>query len=109
MLETTKDEENLILDLETINIFHIVVPGKVENLQFLNISDRALTVKWRPPREVNGILTFYQLKYTIKDKPDSLRVLNFTADTLSTKIEQLQVTHKLFSTYNLLTYKNLIN
>ncbi|XP_016844898.1 protein sidekick isoform X4 [Nasonia vitripennis] len=68
------------------------VPGKVENLQFLNISDRALTVKWRPPKEINGVLTFYQLKYTIKDKPDTLRVLNFTADMLSTKIEQLQAT-----------------
>ncbi|KAJ8687397.1 hypothetical protein QAD02_023191 [Eretmocerus hayati] len=68
------------------------VPGKVENLQFLNISDRALTVKWRPPREANGILTFYQLKYQIKDRPDSMRVLNLTSDVLSTKIEHLQAT-----------------
>ncbi|XP_058794092.1 protein sidekick isoform X3 [Phymastichus coffea] len=68
------------------------VPGKVENLQFLNISDRALTVKWKPPKEINGILTFYQLKYMIKDRPDTMRVLNFTAKILSTKIEQLQAT-----------------
>lgn len=72
-----------------------LVPGKVENLQFLNISDRALTVKWRSPKEINGVLTFYQLKYTIKDKPDTLRVLNFTADILSTKIEQLQVSREI--------------
>ncbi|XP_014223021.1 protein sidekick isoform X2 [Trichogramma pretiosum] len=68
------------------------VPSKVENLQFLNISDRALTVKWRAPKEINGILIVYQLKYMIKDRPDSLKVLNLTADTLSTKIEHLQAT-----------------
>lgn len=68
-----------------------LVPDKVENLQFLNISDRALTVKWKPPKEINGILKFYQLKYMIKDKPESLKVLNFTAKTLLTKVEQLQV------------------
>jgi len=63
----------------------------VENLQFEDISDRALTIKWAPPKEINGILTHYQLKYMIKDTPDSLRVENFTADVLSTKVEQLQV------------------
>jgi len=63
----------------------------VENLQFEDISDRALTVKWNPPKETNGILTHYQLKYMIKDIPDSLRVENFTADVLSTKVEHLQV------------------
>ncbi|XP_014211856.1 protein sidekick [Copidosoma floridanum] len=68
------------------------VPGKVENLQFLNISDRALTVKWKVPRELNGILTSYQLKYMIKDKPETIKVLNFTANVLSTKIERLQAT-----------------
>lgn len=81
----------IIIDVHIYTYFIDSVPGKVENLQFLNISDRALTVKWQPPREINGILTIYQLKYMIKDKPDSLRVLNLTADTQSTKIEQLQV------------------
>lgn len=63
----------------------------MENLQFEDISDRALTVKWNPPKEINGILTHYQLKYMIKDIPESLRVENFTADVLSTKVEHLQV------------------
>lgn len=63
----------------------------MENLQFEDISDRALTIKWAPPREINGILTHYQLKYMIKDVPDSLRVENFTADVLSVKVEHLQV------------------
>jgi len=72
-------------------MIYFTVPEEVENLQFEDISDRALTVKWNPPKETNGILTHYQLKYMIKDIPDSLRVENFTADVLSTKVEHLQV------------------
>ncbi|XP_019697114.1 protein sidekick isoform X2 [Harpegnathos saltator] len=73
------------------------VPEEVENLQFDDISDRALTVKWGPPKETNGILTHYQLKYMIKEIPDSLQVKNFTADVLSTKVEHLQaMTHYKF-------------
>ncbi|CAD1468247.1 unnamed protein product [Heterotrigona itama] len=54
-------------------------------------------IKWNPPFEVNGILTLYQLKYMIKDVPDSLRVENFTSDVLSAKIEHLQaMTHYRF-------------
>ncbi|XP_032667405.1 protein sidekick isoform X2 [Odontomachus brunneus] len=73
------------------------VPEEVENLQFDDISDRALTVKWSPPKETNGILTHYQLKYMIKEIPDSLQVQNFTADVLFTKVEHLQaLTHYKF-------------
>ncbi|XP_011872628.1 PREDICTED: protein sidekick-like, partial [Vollenhovia emeryi] len=78
-------------------IMTVTVPEEVENLQFKDISDRALTVKWSPPKETNGILTHYQLKYMIKDIPDSLRVENFTADMLLTKVEHLQaLTHYKF-------------
>ncbi|XP_020295533.1 protein sidekick isoform X2 [Pseudomyrmex gracilis] len=73
------------------------VPDEVENLQFEDISDRALTVKWSSPKETNGILTHYQLKYMIKKVPDSLHVENFTADVLSVKVEHLQaMTHYTF-------------
>ncbi|XP_053987372.1 protein sidekick isoform X4 [Hylaeus volcanicus] len=73
------------------------VPEEVENLQFEDISDRSLTVRWSPPPEVNGILTNYQLKYMIKDLPDSQKAENFTADVLSAKIEHLQaMTHYKF-------------
>ncbi|XP_043274054.1 protein sidekick isoform X3 [Venturia canescens] len=68
------------------------VPDEVENLQFDDISDRALTVKWNPPNEINGVLMMYQLKYMIKDTPDSLRVKNMTQDVLSCKVEDLQAT-----------------
>ncbi|RLU19110.1 hypothetical protein DMN91_009468, partial [Ooceraea biroi] len=72
-------------------------PEEVENLQFEDISDRALTIKWAPPKEINGILTHYQLKYMIKDILDSQRVENFTANILSTKVEHLQaLTHYKF-------------
>lgn len=67
------------------------VPEEVENLQFDDISDRALTVKWNPPKEINGVLMCYQLKYMIKDLPESLKSENFTADIQSTKVEHLQV------------------
>ncbi|KAG7208959.1 hypothetical protein KM043_015128 [Ampulex compressa] len=73
------------------------VPEEVENLQFDDISDRSLTVKWGPPKEINGVLTCYQLKYMIKDLPESTRVENFTADVLFTKVEHLQaMTHYKF-------------
>ena len=68
------------------------MPDEVENLQFSDVSDRALTVKWNPPAEINGILTAYQLKYQIKDTPDSLRVKNLTRDVLECKVEDLQAT-----------------
>ncbi|KAK0160324.1 hypothetical protein PV328_007750 [Microctonus aethiopoides] len=72
-------------------------PGEVENLQFDDISDRALTVKWSPPAEKNGIITGYQLKYMIKDQPNSLQVLNFSSNKLSSRVEHLlPMTHYRF-------------
>jgi len=82
---------NIICNCIFKYLLSVIVPEEVENLQFEDISDRALTVKWSPPKETNGILTHYQLKYMIKEIPDSLRVENFTADVLSTKIKHLQV------------------
>ncbi|CAG9821930.1 unnamed protein product, partial [Phaedon cochleariae] len=68
------------------------VPDEVSNLQFDEISDRAVKVLWQPPKQINGILTRYQLTYMIKDKQSTLKVKNFTATTLSTKITELQAT-----------------
>lgn len=47
---------------------------------------------WQPPKKINGILTGYQLIYQIKDEPDTMRIKNFSADVLSTKVNDLQAT-----------------
>lgn len=68
------------------------VPDEVSNLQFDDISDRAVKVLWQPPKKINGILTGYQIIYQIKDQPDTIRIKNLTADTLSLKVNELQAT-----------------
>ncbi|XP_056641389.1 protein sidekick isoform X2 [Diorhabda sublineata] len=68
------------------------VPDEVSNLQFDEISDRAVKVLWQPPKNINGILKGYQLTYQIKDEPSTIRVKNLTADTLSIKVNDLQAT-----------------
>lgn len=67
------------------------VPDEVDRLQFEDISDRAVKVVWSPPEHINGILTGYTLTYMVRDRPDTLKTENFTADTLSVKVTQLQV------------------
>ncbi|XP_031349288.1 protein sidekick isoform X2 [Photinus pyralis] len=68
------------------------VPGEVSNLQFDEVSDRSVTVMWQSPKQINGILKGYQVAYQIKDKPDTLKVHNLTADRTSIEIDHLQAT-----------------
>lgn len=68
------------------------MPGEVSNLQFDEISDRSVTVLWSPPKQINGILKGYQVVYQVKDKPDTIRIQNLTADTTSITINHLQAT-----------------
>lgn len=68
------------------------MPDEVTNLQFDDISDRAVKVLWQPPKKINGILTGYQIQYQVKDMPETLRVRNLSASTLSEKITELQAT-----------------
>ncbi|XP_050310715.1 protein sidekick isoform X2 [Anthonomus grandis grandis] len=68
------------------------VPDEVSNLQFDDISDRAVKVLWQPPKKTNGILIGYQIQYQIKDMPDTIKVRNLSADTLSEMITELQAT-----------------
>ncbi|XP_060530016.1 protein sidekick isoform X3 [Cylas formicarius] len=73
------------------------VPDEVTNLQFDDISDRAVKVLWQPPKKINGILTGYQIQYQIKDMPETSRVRNLSADTLDLKVmELLATTHYRF-------------
>ncbi|XP_062701371.1 protein sidekick isoform X4 [Aedes albopictus] len=68
------------------------VPDEVSSLQFDDVSDREVTVMWTPPKQINGILTGYQVKYQIKDQPDTLKTFNLSADTNSLKIVNLMAT-----------------
>lgn len=68
------------------------VPDEVGSLQFHDVSDRAVTVQWSPPRNINGILTGYEVRFQIKDKPSTLKVSNLTADETSLKVTQLMAT-----------------
>lgn len=94
------------------------VPDEVGRLQFEEISDRAVKVVWSPPEHINGELTGYTLSYSVRDKPDTLKSENLTADTLSVKVTQLQVSLTLtFNASNLYSspqhrawnYTNTIN
>ncbi|XP_030753162.1 protein sidekick isoform X1 [Sitophilus oryzae] len=68
------------------------VPDEISNLQFDDISDRAVKVLWQPPKKINGILTGYQIQYQIKDMPETTKVRNLSASTLSLKVTELQAT-----------------
>ncbi|PNF38721.1 Protein sidekick [Cryptotermes secundus] len=68
------------------------VPGEVGSLQFDDVSDRAVKVIWNEPKQINGILTGYQLTYMVKDQPETLKVENLTSDTLNIMVNHLQAT-----------------
>lgn len=70
----------------------VLVPDEVSNLQFDEVSDRAVKVLWSPPKQINGILIGYQITYEIKDQPETKKIQNLTAVTTSIKITQLQAT-----------------
>ncbi|KAL5276641.1 SDK2 family protein [Megaselia abdita] len=68
------------------------VPDEVASFHFMDVSDRALKVLWTQPKNINGILTGYQLRYQIKDRPDTLKKVNLTAAKISYDVTQLQAT-----------------
>ncbi|KAL3268776.1 hypothetical protein HHI36_007876 [Cryptolaemus montrouzieri] len=73
------------------------VPDEVATLQFDEISDRFVNVIWTPPKEPNGILTSYQITYHVRDKPETVKMLNLSAETLNIGINDLQaMTHYRF-------------
>lgn len=71
-----------------------IVPDEVDSLQFEEISDRAVKVVWTRPRHINGILRGYTLAYSVKDKPNTIKTENLTAETTSRKVTHLQVKNK---------------
>ncbi|XP_063378104.1 protein sidekick isoform X1 [Cydia fagiglandana] len=73
------------------------IPDEVANLQFDDISDRAVRVSWTPPKKSNGILVGYKLSYQVKD--DHTTSINETlpANVTSIRVEHLQAsTHYKF-------------
>lgn len=74
-----------------INYFLATVPEEVSSLQFDDVSDRSVRVVWTPPNKSNGILRGYTVIYMMKDKPETTKVLNFTSETQSVRVEHLQV------------------
>lgn len=68
------------------------MPDEVSNLQFDEVSDRAVKVLWSPPRQSNGLLTGYQISYQIKDRPDTLKTQNLSSDARDLLITHLQAT-----------------
>ncbi|KAK6637522.1 hypothetical protein RUM44_007944 [Polyplax serrata] len=68
------------------------VPEEVSSLQFDDVSDRSVRVVWTPPNKSNGILRGYTVIYMMKDKPETTKVLNFTSETQSVRVEHLQAT-----------------
>lgn len=68
------------------------VPNEVASLQFDDVSDREVKVIWSPPKSINGILTGYQVKYQIKDEPNTQKVVNLTATETNIRVTQLKAT-----------------
>uniref|UniRef100_A0A182RPJ4 Protein sidekick n=1 Tax=Anopheles funestus TaxID=62324 RepID=A0A182RPJ4_ANOFN len=68
------------------------VPDEVSALQFSGISDREVSVAWEPPRHTNGILIGYQVRYYVKDQPETARKVNLTAEQTRLKVTHLTAT-----------------
>lgn len=67
------------------------VPDEIVNLQFDDISDRAVRVSWSPPKKSNGVLIGYKLSYEIKDDANSIKEEILPPNITSIKVEHLQV------------------
>ncbi|XP_050344863.1 protein sidekick isoform X1 [Nymphalis io] len=65
-------------------------PDEVTNLQFDDVSDRAVRVSWSPPKKSNGILIGYKLKYQVKDSVDTLKEEILPPNGTSVRVEHLQ-------------------
>ncbi|XP_045445941.1 protein sidekick isoform X2 [Melitaea cinxia] len=65
-------------------------PDEIVNLQFDDVSDRAVRVSWSPPKKSNGVLIGYKLKYQIKDNPESLKEEILPPNDTSIRVEHLQ-------------------
>uniref|UniRef100_A0A1I8MGF2 Uncharacterized protein n=1 Tax=Musca domestica TaxID=7370 RepID=A0A1I8MGF2_MUSDO len=68
------------------------VPDEITALHFDDVSDRSVTVLWAPPKNINGILTGYTVRHQVKDRPETMRSVNLTAEDTQLVVNQLQAT-----------------
>ncbi|XP_017480193.1 PREDICTED: protein sidekick-like, partial [Rhagoletis zephyria] len=68
------------------------VPDEIMALHFDDVSDRSVKVLWSPPRNANGILTGYSVRYQVKDRTETLKSVNLTAEDTELTVTQLQAT-----------------
>ena len=77
-------------------------PGPVANLRFEDITDRGVRVMWDPPKDPNGIILGYTVRYMVKDRIHTLVDRNLTSDVHSFYLNQLKpTTHYTFEVYAL--------
>ena len=48
-----------------VQLLYFTAPGVVEIVDIASISDIALTVHWNPPIQPNGIITGYEVIYSV--------------------------------------------
>ncbi|KAJ8966484.1 hypothetical protein NQ317_018469 [Molorchus minor] len=107
LLDPYAEQTAIMMDLQKFTDYNITVlcftdPGDGEISDFFpmkwptcnltKLAIEAVKIIWQPPKRINGILTGYQLIYHIKDEIDTMRIKNFSADVLSTKVNDLQAT-----------------
>ncbi|KAM7347890.1 sidekick cell adhesion molecule isoform 2-T2 [Cochliomyia hominivorax] len=68
------------------------VPDEITALHFDEVSDRSVKVLWAPPKNVNGILTGYTVRYQVKDRPETMKSVNLTSEDTQLVVNQLQAT-----------------
>jgi len=76
-------------------------PGPVQRLRFEDITDRGVRVMWEKPKDENGIITSYTVRYMVKEKIHTLTEKNLTSDEHSLLLyNQLKpTTHYTFTVY----------
>ncbi|KAG9510748.1 Protein sidekick, partial [Fragariocoptes setiger] len=64
------------------------VPDAIQTLDFTEILDKSLRVRWTPPRRPNGVLTKYTVEYSVTGSPEKSEKV-FPGDTSEAKITDL--------------------
>lgn len=65
------------------------VPGRVQNLEFDNIRDQSLLVRWAQPAEVNGKLTGYNLEWQLKNMQETKKSVELPESETSYTVQYL--------------------